>query len=278
MSTNKEGVVVCSVRWRCRRRSIRRYCLLSVLIFAKAVLADLPEDPLSSPMWGYNIERYLGQGVELVVDERVGLSVPGFAEDSTQVPLAVDLKGFPHEVKKVVTWIDMNPVPLLFSADIPDAALRLISLNFRVQQASSVRAAVLDEFGIWHIGSRFVEAAGGGCTAPREITSNSDWEDGFGTLKAGLFSAQDATRVKANLLHPMDSGMVGNVPAFLVRDVEVRQAGEDASLLTMTLGVSAAENPMFVMEFGGEFDGFSISMDDNNGYHFEGTISKEAVQ
>lgn len=255
-----------------------RYCLCAVLFFTAPAWAELPVDPLGSPLWEYNIERYLGQGVSVVVDDRVGLSVPEFAEDSTQVPLAVNLSEFPHRATKVVTWVDMNPVPHLFTADSSDGGLKLVSLNFRVQQASSVRAAVLDEFGVWHIDSGFVDAAGGGCTAPREISSTSDWENEFGTLRTGLFSGDGKTRIKASLSHPMDSGMVGNVPAFYVGDVEVRQDGSDAVLLAMTLAESAAENPMFVFEFedGNEGEGgdLTIWMKDNNGYRFEGSIGR----
>lgn len=259
-----------------------RYCLCALLLLAEAAWAELPADPLGSPLWEYNIERYLGQDVSVVVDDRVGLSVPDFAEDSTQVPLAVNLSTFPHKATKVVTWVDMNPVPLLFNADSRDGGLRLISLNFRVQQASSVRAAVLDEQGVWHIDSGFVEAAGGGCTAPREVISSSDWENEFGTLRTGLFSSDGKTRIKASLLHPMDSGMVGNVPAFYVGDVEVRQEGSDAVLLAMTLAESAAENPMFVFEFEdgnedeseGKSEDLTIWMKDNNGYRFEGSIGR----
>lgn len=253
-----------------------RYCLYALLLFSGPALAELPTDPLGSPLWEYNIERYLGQGVNVVVDDRVGLAVPGFAEDSTQVPLAVNLSKFPHRATKVVTWVDMNPVPLLFNVDSSDGGLKLVSLNFRVQQASSVRAAVLDEQGVWHIASGFVDAAGGGCTAPREVISSSEWENEFGTLRTGLFSGDGKTRIKASLLHPMDSGMVGNVPAFFVGDVEVRQEGSDAALLAMTLAESAAENPMFVFEFEngseGERKDLTIWMKDNNGYRFEGSI------
>ena len=253
---------------------MRRYWLCAFTLFASASWADLPSDPLGSPLWVYNIERYLGQDITLVVDERVGLSVPDFAEDSTQVPLAVNLREFPHKVMKVVTWVDMNPVPHLFTANSTDGQLKLVSLNFRVQQASSVRAAVLDEQGVWHIDSGYVDAAGGGCTAPREVLNNSDWENEFGTLKTGLFSDRGNTRIKASLLHPMDSGMVGNVPAFFVGAVEVRNEASDNLLLTMTLAESAAENPMFVFEFEGGIPHLSIHMKDNNGYQFEGAIGE----
>lgn len=253
-----------------------RYCLCILLLFAEVTWAELPADPLKAPLWEYNIKRYLGQDAEVVVDDRVGLSTPDFAEDSAQVPLTVNLSEFPGEVQKVVAWVDMNPVPMLFTADNHDAGLALVSLNFRVEQASSVRAAVLDESGTWYIDSSYVDAAGGGCTAPREVTSNSDWEAEFGTLRTGLFSGDGKTRVKANLLHPMDSGMVGNVPAFFVRDVELRQEETGSVLLTMQLAQSAAENPMFVFELEDGSDDLSIWMKDNNGYRFESPVWRAA--
>lgn len=66
-------------------------CLLSV-----GVRAAWPDDPFGSPMWAYNIERYLGSGARVVHDDRVNLRVPEFAEDSAQVPLTVDLSAFPE--------------------------------------------------------------------------------------------------------------------------------------------------------------------------------------
>lgn len=226
-----------------------------------------PKDPFGSPMWDYNLERYLGKKAEVVLDDRIDLEVPPFAEDSAQVPLTVDLSAFDGKVRKVITWVDLNPIPHLFTYE-PNTRVNLVSLNFRVQQATTVRAAVQDEGGVWHIGSAHVDAAGGGCTAPSLASANPDWEETFGQIKGGAFSPAGQSRLKVYVRHPMDSGMVGNIPAFHIEQLELRTGKDEDKLLTMTLSESAAENPMFVFELPDAPMQYEVWMRDNNGNQF----------
>lgn len=242
---------------------------LAALLWVPLIaMAAVPADPHNSPMWEYNLQKYLGDNLEVVHDDRVRVLAPPFAEDSAQVPLTVDLAGFTGQIRKVVTWVDLNPIPHLFTYEPGDRQARLISLNFRVQQATTVRAAVLDSGGVWHVGTAYVDAAGGGCTAPSLTAANPDWERNFGTIRGGAFSRLNATRFKANVMHPMDSGMVGNTPAFHIQQVELRADGGQA-VLAMSLSESAAENPMFVFELAGENADLVLWMRDNNGNEFE---------
>ncbi len=124
--------------------------LLTVAATASAAgmaAAVAPDDPFRSPMWHYNLNRYLGEAATVRHSDAVVLKVPHFAEDATQVPLTVDLSGFAAEVKEVITWVDLNPVPHLFTFQPEAAEVRAIALNFRIQQASTVRAAVRDAQG-----------------------------------------------------------------------------------------------------------------------------------
>ncbi|MDX1756814.1 MAG: quinoprotein dehydrogenase-associated SoxYZ-like carrier [Marinobacter sp.] len=246
-----------------------RIVLLFFILLGGPVQGAVPEDPFGSPMWEYNLNRYLGEGREVVLDERVVLTVPPFAEDSAQVPLTLDLSGFPGEVDEIVTWIDLNPIPHLFTLTPGATPTRLISLNFRVQQATTVRAAVRDRHGVWHIGSAYVDAAGGGCTAPSLTAANPDWESNFGTIRGGAFSQVPGVRYKFSVMHPMDSGMVGDVPAFHIESVRLAVPGADEPLLSMTLSQSAAENPMFVFELERQPAGAMLWLRDNNGNVFE---------
>ncbi|GAA3571300.1 quinoprotein dehydrogenase-associated SoxYZ-like carrier [Marinobacter xestospongiae] len=241
-----------------------------MLLTGLARAAALPDDPLRSPMWEYNLVRYLGDEAQVVIDDRVALKVPGFAEDSAQVPLTVDLSAFPGPIRQLVSWVDFNPVPLLFKLTPEAAQPRLIALNFRVQQATAVRVAAQADDGRWHIGSADVDAAGGGCTAPSMTAANPDWQTAFGTIRGGAFSPVPGhTRFKFHTLHPMDSGMVGNVPAFRIDDVRLHDLASDRLLLRMRLAESAAENPMFVFELAGERRAVRLWMRDNNGNLFE---------
>ncbi len=242
-------------------------------LMAAPVLAAVPRDPFGSPMWEYNLKRYLGEGSRVVHDERVQLVVPPFAEDSAQVPLTLDLSAYPGPVQQIITWVDLNPIPHLFTLTPGATQARLLSLNFRVQQATTVRAAVRDGDGVWHIGSAYVDAAGGGCTAPSLTGANPDWEQHFGTIRGGAFSRLPSqvsgVRYKFSVMHPMDSGMVGDVPAFHIESVRLAGPGGDAPLLTMTLSQSAAENPMFVFELEQQPPYTVLWMRDNNGNVFE---------
>ncbi|MGR2739442.1 quinoprotein dehydrogenase-associated SoxYZ-like carrier [Billgrantia sp. Q4P2] len=257
-----------------------RYAWLLGVAYLVATVANAapPDDPYRSPMWHYNLARYLGEGADIRHSDQVVLKVPHFAEDATQVPLTVDLSGFEHEVAEVVTWIDLNPVPHLFTLR-PEAAaeVRTVAFNFRIQQASTVRAAVRDEQGRWHVGSAHVEAAGGGCTAPSAAASNPDWAASIGQIHGALFSplgGQAGTRVKLQVMHPMDSGMVGNVPRFNIEELELRNAASQARLASMTLSESASENPLFVfdLEHEGKEVGIALWMRDNGGNVFESRL------
>lgn len=250
--------------------------LLAVLLggLLKSPLAlAYPDDPYKSSMWDYNLDRYLGEKAEVVLDDDINLEVPPFAENSSQVPLTVDLSKFDGEVKQVVTWVDLNPIPHLFTYE-PHTRVTVVSLNFRVQQATTVRAAVQDVSGVWHIGSAHVDAAGGGCTAPSVASSNPDWEASFGQIRGGAFSSADQSRLKVYVRHPMDSGMVGNIPVFHIERLELRDTAteQDDVLLTMSISESAAENPMFVFELPDAPPRYDVWMRDNNGNQFERSV------
>lgn len=248
---------------------MRSWMALGLALLSATVQAGFPEDPFHSPMWEYNLERYLGDDSEVVHDERVELQVPPFAEDSAQVPLTLDLTAFPEPAQRIVTWVDLNPIPHLFTYEPGADPVRLLSLNFRVQQATTVRAAVQDAEGVWHLGSAYVDAAGGGCTAPSLTSANPDWEKVFGTVRGGAFSRAEHTRYKLNVMHPMDSGMVGNTPAFYIEQVALYREGDPHPLLRLELSQSAAENPMFVFELEQEAPRSRLWMRDNNGNVFE---------
>ena len=51
-----------------------------------------------------------------------------------------------------------------------------LALRFKLQQGSPVRAMVLLDDGIWHVGSTMINAAGGGCTVPGASRADGTWE------------------------------------------------------------------------------------------------------
>lgn len=64
-----------------------------------------------------------------------------------------------------MVFAELNPIHKVLEME-PLRADARIGFRIKVQQATPVRAAALTDDGVWHVGGRVVEAAGGGCTAP----------------------------------------------------------------------------------------------------------------
>ena len=137
---------------------------------------------------------------------------------------------------------------------------------------------VQDGEGVWRVGSAHVDAAGGGCTAPSMTSANPDWEETFGQIRGRAFSLVDQSRLKVYVRHPMDSGMVGNIPVFAIENLELRDTAGDGKtvLLNMTLYESAAENPMFLFELPDAAPQYEVWMRDNNGNQFQRELGKSS--
>lgn len=243
--------------------------LLSLgLMMTLDAAAAASEDPFNSVMWEYNRDRYLGEDAKVVFDDRVKVQAPPFAEDSSQVPITVDARALPGKVQRIEAWVDLNPLPPIFSF-VPTARMKpLIALRVRVEQATTIRAAVLTEDGVWHVGGAYVDAAGGGCTAPSNNRGNPDWEKRFGEIHTASFSRADASRLRILINHPMDTGMVGNIPEFHIQKAVLRDA-EGKELMSMKLGISASENPLFTFEVDPQVKDPELWLRDNNGNEFE---------
>ena len=132
-------------------------------------------------MWDYYHQRLLN-GEAFVFDDRVRLEVPPFAEDARQVPIQIDASAYRGKVKRILAWAELNPIPRILDFT-PGAELEpSLAIRIRVEQATPIRAAVLTDDGVWHIGSARVEAAGGGCTAPSVVRAEAGWEERLGQV------------------------------------------------------------------------------------------------
>ncbi len=123
----------------------------------------LPADPLGSPMWAYHAARLLSDA-PVVFDPRVRLILPTIAENQHQFPVTVDARSIPG-VQRILVYADLNPLTLAVDYR-PLHAEPFLSLRIKLDQRTPVRAAVLAADGKWHVGSAWVDAAGGGCSAP----------------------------------------------------------------------------------------------------------------
>ena len=215
-----------------------------LLPLAQAFVAH-PADPLESPQWDLMHKTFLG-GEPVVFDERVRLLAPATAENAMAVPVWLDAQDV-GPVDRIVVVADLNPLPKVLEFKPGEAAPRL-GFKVKIQQATPVRVAARTRDGVWHVGGRWIDAAGGGCTAPSVASGNRDWADRLGEIHARLWRKDSGgRRLKFSLMHPMDTGLAAGIPAFYAETVQV--LGENDNLIAEILPLEpVAENPLFTLD------------------------------
>ncbi|WP_370279987.1 quinoprotein dehydrogenase-associated SoxYZ-like carrier [Pontibacterium sp.] len=246
--------------------TILTLCLSFML--SAGLQANSQADPLNSVMWDYNRQIFLGNNAEYVFDDRIKVGVPQFAEDPTQVPVDIDATALTGEIVRIVSWADMNPIQHIFTYYPHPDVLPKVSMRIKVQQATPVRAAVLTKDGVWHIGSSWLEAAGGGCTTPSVGNADPYWESHLGETKSRVFKGAQSSRYKFRVIHPMDTGLVGSIPEFFIQQVELRDKSGRA-LARMELSPPVSENPVITFDLRTTDAKHHLWLRDNNGNEFE---------
>ncbi|UTW13421.1 quinoprotein dehydrogenase-associated SoxYZ-like carrier [Marinobacterium rhizophilum] len=231
------------------------------------------QDPLDSPLWDYLRQRFIG-AAPYRFDERIQVRVPPFAEDPFQVPISIDASALSGRIERILVWADFNPIQHIVTAWPQSELVRpQLSLRIKVEQGTPVRAAVLTDAGVWHVGGRYLNAAGGGCTAPSMAAGNPYWESHLGEIQArGFAPAKDgAARYKFRVIHPMDTGLVSGIPQFYIEQAELR--GEDGTaLMRLELSAPVSENPVLTFDTG-HAGSLRLWMRDNNGNVFETPVA-----
>jgi len=228
---------------------------------------DFGGDPFRSMPWADMRREYLGPG-PVVFDERVQVRGPAFAEDPMNVPISVAAPGL-DGVEAIVVMVDRNPIRRVLEY-FPIAAVPSVAFRFKLEQASPVRAAAKTRDGVWHVGGTLVDSAGGGCTVAGATRQDGSWSATLGEASAKLFPGSPAVgaagaRLRLRVMHPMDTGLVGGIPAFYVNRLSVRDA-QGTELLRLNTYEPVSENPVFSFDFPGRPPaGLQIVGTDNNG-------------
>lgn len=236
-------------------------------------------DPFQSHPWVDMRKEYLGANAKTVFDERVQVRGPAFAEDPMNVPITVSVKDLAG-VDRIVVLVDRNPIRKVLEYQ-PMSALPSVSFRFKLEQASPVRAAARTADGIWHVGGTLVDSAGGGCTVSGATRKDGSWTQTLGLVSARVFdatpipgesAAASGSRLRLKVMHPMDTGLVGGVPAFYVNRLSVRDA-QDKELLRLQTFEPVSENPVFSFDFHVKPAGaLRIVGTDNNGNRIDATL------
>lgn len=223
-------------------------------------------DPVASVMWDYYHQRFLN-GEPFVFDEQVRLEVPPFAEDARQVPIQIDASAYRGKVRRILAWAELNPIPRILDFTPGQQLEPSLAIRIRVEQATPIRAAVLTEDGLWHIGSARVEAAGGGCTAPSVVRAEAGWQERLGQVLGKRFVRGEDSRLRLQVSHPMDNGLVGGIPEFYIDQAELREP--DGQVLgRLELFPAVSENPTLTFDLRGDQHA-ELWLRDNNGNEFQ---------
>lgn len=226
-------------------------------------------DPLNSPMWDVLAKRYLA-GRDIVFDDRVKVLLPHVTEDQTQVPIGVDARAL-GRADEIVMIVDLHPFPKVLRIE-PVGAAPFLAYRQKIEQGTAVRAAVRQD-DVWYVGGHYLDAAGGGCSVPPAVVKTVDW-DNLGETRARIWREADgALRLRLRVLHPMDNGMINNIPAFFIETLDVTDA-EGAPLARLGLSEAVAANPTLtlIVDEPKRGDVLKVRARDNNGGIFDAAV------
>jgi sulfur-oxidizing protein SoxY len=233
-----------------RRHLIATAPLLGLLTRARAAAADpFDGDPHKSHLWPPLRTDTIGAKARWRFDDRVQVQGPGFAEDPMNVPVSVraELDG----VQRIVVVVDRNPIKKVLELQ-PVAALPVVSFRFKLEQGSPVRALVQTADGLWHVGSTWVDSAGGGCTVAGVTRADGSWSKTLGEVSGRSFSSppgnEGGSRLRLRIMHPMDTGLVSGIPAFYLSRLSLRDA-QQRELLRLQTFEPLSENPVLSFDF-----------------------------
>jgi len=253
----------------------RHIVWLAALMFGAATpgQAETLKDTFNSPMWEMLSQRYFGQAA-VVYDDRVKVSVPPIIENQAQVPVTADARTLPG-VKKMIVFADLNPIQLALELE-PLKAQAFVAFRMKIEQATPVRAAALTEDGVWHVGGVFLNAAGGGCTAPPKANGGVSWYDTLGETQGRLWQEKDGSvRARFRISHPMDTGLgQTNTPAYYIEKIEAKEPA-GATLARLATYEPVSQNPTLtlVVDLPRKYQSLDIDSRDNNGTIYRAKLS-----
>ena len=232
--------------------------------------ATLPADPLGSPMWDFVADQLFGAGARIAFDPRVKVRFPSIAENQRVFPVQVDARGI-ADVVRVAVLIDLNPIQLPVDVTLADAE-PFVAVRVKLDQRTPVRGAVQLGDGSWLVAGGWIDAAGGGCSAPPVSRVKGDWAAHLGEVRGGLFRDGAETRATLAFRHPMDTGFVDNISAYYIERLALTGA-DGRALASVKMQAAVAEDPVLTL-MPRVRAGEAVTFDgrDTNGIEYKGML------
>ncbi|MCQ8896668.1 quinoprotein dehydrogenase-associated SoxYZ-like carrier [Limnobacter humi] len=230
-------------------------------------------DPLGSMQWPDLKNQYLGANARSQFDSAIKVTVPLFAEDAMNVPVSFDASAL-GEVKKIMVLVDRNPIRKVLEF-VPVKTKPALSFRFKLEQASPIRVAALTPDNVWHVGYAHIEASGGGCTVPGATRADGSWPKTLNQVAGKLFDPNElrhSARLRVQVSHPMDTGLVAGVPAFYIEELTLQDSRQQV-LARLYPFEPVSENPLFSFDFDRKPAGpVSLVGRDNNGNRIDAQV------
>lgn len=241
---------------------------------AFAVSAPVPAtpqaDPFDSGMWSDHRRAFLDDPQDWGFDPALTVLTAPDAEDPAHVPVLIDATALNGTVDRIVVSIDYSPLPkvLVFHSG---RALPLLGFGVKYEIGSPLRASVRMADGGWRMGASFVDAAGGGCTAPAAAHARPDWQQDLGQMRARIWPAFG--RLRLSLRHPMDTGLALGISAHHLTGLTLSDAAGEITRLEIHAPVE--EDPTFTFLLPKDIARGPIRViaQDNLGYRFAGEVT-----
>ncbi len=232
-------------------------------------------DPLGSSQWP-DLRRQYTQDAPLRFTADVAVRTPAFADDALNVPLQIDARALQAAgggITRMLVIADRNPIRSVLAFE-PLRALPVLAFRMRLEQASPVRCLVQTRDGHWHVGGAMVQAAGGGCTVPGATRADGTWSQTLNQVHARFFGnpAEGSRRLRVQIMHPMDTGLVAGVPAFYIERLELQDASQQP-WWRLQLHEPVSENPLLTVEMPLQGPAnFRLAGQDNNGNRIDAQV------
>lgn len=250
--------------------------VLAVSLLAAPAAAEQVKDPLNSVLWDY-VHSQILEGAPVVFDDRVRVFAPNVVEDGRLVPVSVRADGIAG-VTQILVFADLNPIPRAVLLE-PLAVEPFVALRMKVNEGTAIRAAARTADGVWHLGGTVVQAPGGGCAAPRLTAGDSNWEDHLGEVRGRAWTTADGgERLRVLIRHPMDTGLVDNIPEFFIERISVKDGG-GREVARMQVWSAMSTDPVLTLELPPDAagqGGFTVEARDSDANEFTGTIAAPA--
>lgn len=228
-------------------------------------------DPFDSGMWDMHRADLLGDPATWQADPGMRLLAPRSAEDAQHVPVMIDATALAGAIDRIAVTIDYSPFPLALVFH-PGRALPVLGFGVKYEIAGPIRATALGPDQPARMGGAFIDAMGGGCSAPAAAHARPDWQDGFGEMRGRLWP--DSGRLRVSIRHPMDTGLADGIPAHHLTELRlIDPAGEDIALVELREPVE--ENPALTFALPPDLarGPVTITARDTNGFVFSAEVS-----